>query len=315
MALWILGILVVVTIGAAIALQIAISRNGPAVLDTVDRITGGARDVALLESTNYGDAASQKMRVYGPKRESSDTARPVIMFVHGGSWASGDPDNYGFVARALVPKGFVTVLAGYRLYPDAVYPDMLEDTAKAIMWTRDNIARHGGDPDNIILVGHSAGAYNVVMTALDQQWLAAEGMLFDEQENGRINGPITGVIGLSGPYDFFPFDSDSTKNSFGNASDPKSTQPVNVVRGDAPPMLFIHGEKDTTVLKRNTIELNKRITAAGGSVNVHYFPEMDHVKPLMAIASPYRRDPTIIDLIVEFSRNKKTSVPVQDETR
>ena len=68
------------------------------------------------------------------------------------------------------------VNAGYRLHPEAVYPAMVEDAASAIAWTHRNIAQYGGDPGRIILAGHSAGAYNIVMAALDRQWLAREGL-------------------------------------------------------------------------------------------------------------------------------------------
>ncbi|MEP2735342.1 MAG: alpha/beta hydrolase [Erythrobacter sp.] len=313
--MWILAIVLLIAIAGFLALRWAIATNGPAVLDTVDRITGGGRDVELVHSDQYGDAPAQKIRVYAPDPALASSGkpfepRPVIIFEHGGSWSWGDPDNYGFIGRALVPEGFVVVLAGYRLHPNVQFPAMLEDAASAIAWTRENIADYGGDPDRIVLAGHSAGAYNVVMTALDQQWM---------EKAGLPESSIAGVIGLAGPYDFYPFDSDSTKASFGSAPDPESTQPINYARGNAPPMLFIHGEKDTTVRPRNSRVLKQAITAAGGSARAEFFPEMDHSRPLMALASPYRRDPAVFDLVAEFARTvtskPKVSVPVQDETR
>ena len=320
MTFGIIGILALLVVSAFLALQYAIARNGPAVLDTADRITGGVRGVELAASAQFGDASAQKIRVYkaGSSPKSAEENRPVIIFAHGGSWRDGDPDDYGFIARALVPEGFIVVLAGYRMHPEAVFPAMLEDTAKAVAWTKANIAAHGGDPERIILSGHSAGAYNVVMTALDQQWLQGEGLSGDD---------IIGVAGLAGPYDFFPFDSDSTINSFGNAADPEATQPINAVRGDAPPMLFIHGEKDTTVRPRNSRVLAEAITEAGGEAHAEFFAEMDHARPLMVLASPYRRDAKVLNLIAQFARETansaaqtreeallaKTSVPVQNE--
>ncbi|MEO9461904.1 MAG: alpha/beta hydrolase [Marinomonas sp.] len=316
MTLWIIGIVAVLVVGGFLALQYAIARNGPAVLDTADRITGGTRGVELAASAQFGGAAAQKIRVY--KGAADEKAQPVIIFAHGGSWRNGNPDDYGFIARALVPEGFVVVLAGYRMHPDAVYPAMLEDTASAVAWTKANIAQYGGDPERIILTGHSAGAYNVVMTALDQQWLAREGLSGDD---------IIGVAGLAGPYDFFPFDSESTIDSFGPAKEPAATQPINAVRGDAPPMLFVHGEKDTLVYPRNSRVLAKAITEAGGDARAEFFPEMAHNEPLMALASPYRRDAKVLNLIAEFAREtasqaaqqpaealaQQTSVPVQGE--
>jgi len=285
MTLWTLGILIGVIVVGALALQWAIAHNGAAVLNVADRITGGARDVELVEQAQIGDDTEQTVFVFADEnRSKSDKAKPVIIFVHGGSWASGSPDDYDFIARALVPEGFVVALAGYRLHPKVEFPAMLEDTASAIAWVKANIATHGGDPERIILAGHSAGAYNVVMSALDTRWLEREGLSGDD---------IKAFIGLAGPYDFYPFDSDSTIASFGNAKDPEGTQPINAVRGDAPPMLLIHGEKDTTVLPLHTHRLSKALNAAGA-----------HALPILI--------PGFADV---SSRKEQTSVPVQDETR
>jgi len=309
--LWAIGGIILLLAIGGFALQYAISQNGPAVLTSVDRLMGGSGDASIRATISTGEHPSQKLIVWGSDtRDASADPLPVLLFVHGGSWNWGDPVDYGFISRSFVPKGFVVVLAGYRLHPDAVHPAMLEDTARAIAWTREEIEQYGGDPDRITLAGHSAGAYNVVQTALERQWLGRHGMSAND---------IAGVVGLSGPYDFFPFDSDSTKASFGHASDPESTQPVNHVRADAPTMLLIHGDADDLVKVRNTRELAKRIEEAGGAVTTQYYSEMEHNDPLISLAAPWRSNRDVDDIIAEFAlsaRAKGTvSVPVQDETR
>lgn len=285
-----------------LGLQYAIARNGPAVVDVVDRVTGSERQVALVERAAYGDDPHQTVAVY--RTGAGQEPQPVILFVHGGSWNSGNPADYGFVARGLAPEGFVVVLAGYRLHPAVHFPAMLEDTAAAIAWTRENISRHGGDPGRIVLMGHSAGAYNVVMTALDRQWLGREGLPQDA---------VAGVIGLAGPYDFYPFDSDSTRASFGEAGDPLQTQPVNYARADAPPLLLLTGEADTTVKPRNTRALAQAMEQVGGAAQTGFYPGMDHADILLTLASPWRRDRTVLDRVTAFAR--EPSVPVQEEMR
>ncbi|WP_234026933.1 alpha/beta hydrolase [Erythrobacter sp. HKB08] len=304
-----------VVVAGFIGLQVAIARNGPAVVDTVDRISGGGRGVAQAHKASFGPSDAQKLIVYAP--EQADEPLPVIIFSHGGSWRSGDPDDYGFLARGLVPEGFVVVLAGYRLHPEAVFPAMLEDTASTIAWTRDNIARYGGDPDAIFLAGHSAGAYNVVMTTLDPQWLAAEGLDDDA---------VRGVIGLAGPYDFYPFDGEATRASFGDAENAEtSTQPIAFARGDAPPMLLMSGESDAVVRPRNSRVLAERIEELGGRAETLFFEETDHYDILLRTASPWRRDARVIAAIRDFAKPlasrspapaaAETSVPVQAQTR
>ena len=314
--LWTLGAAALILVIAGSALQVAISRNGPAILSAVDRITGGDGGAELKATISTGKHPSQKLIVWGPaRRDPSDPALPVLLFAHGGSWRSGDPADYGFLARAFVSKGFVVVLAGYRLDPDGAYPAMIEDTARTVAWTHGEIAQYGGDPDRITIAGHSAGAYNVVMTALEHQWLGRLGLSPDD---------IAGVVGLSGPYDFYPFDSESTINAFGKAAEPEATQPIAHIRGDAPPMLLIHGEKDDLVGIHNSRGLAKRIEDAGGTVAIRFYPEMTHNDPLISLASPWRGRRDVDERIAEFAlsvtargdtRRDQTSVPVQAETR
>lgn len=310
---WVLSAIVLLVAGGALALQYAAGRNGPAVLDRIDRTIGGDRDTVQRVKAAYGPSPAQSVAIYGA-RDGDGLPRPVLLFVHGGSWAKGSPDDYGFFARAFVPEGFMVVLAGYRLRPESVFPGMLEDTAAAVAWTRENIAAHGGDPDTIVLVGHSAGAYNVVMTTLDRQWLGREGLSDDA---------VAGVVGLSGPYDFYPFDSESTKASFGGADNPrKTTQPVAYARGDAPPMLLMTGDRDETVEPRNTYALANALRNAGGQVQRVTLADADHARPIMLTAAPWRHNKRVIDAVTDFARRVvrnadvhgnpgTTSVPVQ----
>jgi len=296
--LWALSALVILAVFGGIALQIAISRNGPAVLSAVDRLTGGTRGATQLAQLSTGDHPAQKIILWGPEpRDAESEPLPILLFAHGGSWRSGDPEDYAFMARAFVPKGFVVALVGYRLVkddaPDGVYPAMLEDTAAAIAQTRQVAAQYGADPDRIVVMGHSAGAYNVVMTALEREWLA---------ERGENADALKGVIGLSGPYDFYPFTSDSTIAAFGPASDPEATQTFNHVRGDAAPILLIHGEKDTLVRPRNSRELATLVEAAGGEVTLTLYPDMEHNDPLISFASPWRSRRDMVETISAFAK-------------
>lgn len=315
MVMWTLAIVAGTAILVALALQFAISRNGPAVLSAVDRITGGSGGAQQLALVSTGDHHQQKLVVWGPEDRGQDDAKlPVLLFVHGGSWRSGDPEDYGFVARAFVERGFVVVLGGYRLEKAGKYPAMLSDTASAIGWTHRTIAKYGGDPQRIVIAGHSAGAYNVVTAALEDQWLAKEGL---------SSSDIAGVIGLSGPYDFYPFDSDSTIAAFGDAPDGEATQPIthvaSGVASGAPQMLLIHGEKDTLVYPRNTRILAEKLNEAGAKALTRFYPAKEHNDPLISLAAPWRSSRDVAEVMAGFALSVTTSeavsVPVQAQTR
>lgn len=286
---WTVAVLVIVVAGLYGTYRYALSRNAVAVLDWADQRFRNGDEAQLVAAERYGPDPAQKVRVYLPVGAKGPL--PVVVFVHGGSWASGDPDDYGFVARALAPQGYAVVLAGYRLYPRSVFPGMVEDTGAAVRWVRDHAAGFGGDPGRIVLMGHSAGAYNVAMLALDRTW---------QERAGLADRDIRGVVGLAGPYDFAPFTSQATIDSFGKAPDPAATQPLRFVRPDAPPMLLLTGDQDTTVKPRNSLVLAKAMTANGVPTSAEVLPGVNHEGVLMMLAKPFSRDPRVLDAVLPF---------------
>lgn len=224
-----------------------------------------SRDVA------YGAAVRDRIDIYRP----CDAAKlPVIVFFYGGSWQFGHRAEYGFVAGLLAKQGFVVAVPDYRLYPDVKFPEFLSDCAAATAYIIQNIADYGGDPAQIFLIGHSAGAYNAVMLALAPEFLSSQ--------NVSINS-IAGVIGLSGPYDFLPLRDPIIKDIFSPPENIKTTQPITYARAGAPPLLLLHGSADVTVLPRNTTALAARLRQMGGVVETKIYPKLGHIGMITAI--------------------------------
>jgi acetyl esterase/lipase len=223
----------------------------------------------------YGDGPRRSLDVYAP--EQTRGRAPVVVFLYGGSWDSGTKEDYRFVGGALSAAGFVTVIPDYRLYPEVVFPTFLDDCAAAFAWAADHAADYGGG-ERIFLVGHSAGAYNAAMLALDPSYLA----------RARSARRIAGTVGIAGPYDFLPVQSVELKAIFGQPPTPPATQPINHVDGRNAPMLLLAGATDTTVLPRNTMRLAARIRAAGGPVQSRIYPGVDHKEIIGAMGVPFR---------------------------
>lgn len=276
-----------------------------ALLELADRTLGGTAGTAIAASgLAYGPDPAQRIEVIVP---DTPGPHPVVVFFHGGGWHSGRPEDYRFVGRMLARAGHVAVLPGYRLGRAGVYPRMLEDGAAALAWTRAEIARFGGDPRQVALMGHSAGAHTAVMLGLERRWLARHGL------PDRF---VTGVVGLSGPYDFHPFTSDSARDAFGHVADPALTQPVTFVRGDAPPMLLVTGDADTTVRPRNSRALARALAGAGAEADLVVLEGVDHAGPVVKLAHPFSRDARVRDAVLRFlARQRAVSVPVQPERR
>ncbi len=264
---------------------------------TLDRVDALFTEQRHRLHASFGPQPAQQLYVYP---NHSVQPLPVLVFIHGGSWASGDPADYGFIARNFAPHGYVVVLAGYRLGADGRFPAMLEDGASAIAWVHAHIADYGGDPQRILLMGHSAGAYNAAMLALDPQWLAQDGLTSDI---------ITGVVGLAGPYDFYPFTTPSARAAFGHAPRPQLTQPVNFIRRDAPPMLLLAGAEDTTVRPRNSIALARALSQAGVPTQPHILDGIGHAGILLRLAQPFSLDGRVRDAVLAFLAERSEAPP------
>lgn len=121
-------------------------------------------DVSVDENVAYGDDPAQILDVYTLNAAAADTGRPVLLYVHGGGFVGGSKEGayYPQSATAWAARnGMVGVNIDYRLAPEHAFPAGRDDLAAAIQWVRDNIADYGGDPDHIVLWGHSAGAGHV----------------------------------------------------------------------------------------------------------------------------------------------------------
>jgi acetyl esterase/lipase len=226
----------------------------------------------------YGQGARQHLDVYRPK--AAAPRAPVVVFFYGGEWRDGSKDLYLFVGEALAAKGFVVVVPDYRLFPDVRYPDFLEDNAAAVRWTVDHISDYGGDPARVSLMGHSAGAYNAAMLALDPRWLGE--VALDPRRD------IRHVVCLAGPYDFLPLTDPIVNSIFGSPNQWADTQPVNHVDGRAPPMLLATGLSDSVVRPENTRELAARIRDRGGAVETVFYADVSHAELLGAFSVPLR---------------------------
>ncbi|MEO7367731.1 MAG: alpha/beta hydrolase, partial [Gemmatimonadaceae bacterium] len=122
----------------------------------------------------YGSDSRQRLDVYRPRARGNPA--PVVVFLYGGRWQSGSKDQYRLLGDALARRGVVVVVPDYRLYPKVKFPRWVEDAAQALKWTRNNIARLGGDTAQVWVVGHSSGAHTAVLLALDDHYLRDTGL-------------------------------------------------------------------------------------------------------------------------------------------
>jgi acetyl esterase/lipase len=115
----------------------------------------------------------QTLDVYAP---GDGKDHPVVVWIHGGGWRKGDKSNVQRKPRAFVEKGFLFVSINYRFVPQVNVKEMMGDVAKAILWVHSHAREYGGDPNSILVMGHSAGAHLAALVCTDNSYLKAEGL-------------------------------------------------------------------------------------------------------------------------------------------
>ena len=251
-----------------------------------------SRSYTLSADQAYGTEQRQKLDIYQPTAPAPATGWPVVVFIYGGSWNQGDRAQYQFVGEALAARGVLTLVADYRLYPEVRYPDFLSDSALALAYGFDHAAQYGGDPKRVFVMGHSAGGYNAAMLALDARWLKATGHSPDQ---------LAGWIGLAGPYDFYPIVNPDAQPVFFHPNYPENSQPIAFTSPNAPRSFLAAAKNDTLVNpQRYTVQLAKKLEAAGVPVTLKLYPRASHTTLIGAFAWPLRWIAPVLDDVDAF---------------
>jgi acetyl esterase/lipase len=234
----------------------------------------------VLKERCYGDDPRQGVDCYLHKSPREN--RPVIIFLYGGGWQSGERRNYRFVADTFCSLGFDVYVPDYRLFPEVRFERILEDGRAAV----DSILSRVSDGP-VFIIGHSAGAQIGALLTLNKQLLhSARG--------------ISGFIGLAGAYDFFPFTDDSHWELFSPAEKYPESQPVNYVRPDAPPLYLLHGREDKRVRRGNSKSLMEKQLAVGGQARREVYERMGHVDIIASLSRIYRGKSKVLRDINRF---------------
>ena len=288
----VVAVLLVLLFGGAARMIVA---GGAKSLNIGDRLLGDSDGATLqVAGQPYGAGERNKLNIWVPTGTKKTDKLPVLVWLYGGGWYSGQRDDYGFAGRAFAKQGFIVVIPDYRIVPEGHWPDFLHDSAAAVAWTDAHIANYGGDPDRIALAGHSAGAYNSLMLALDPQWLKAA---------GSDVSVIRGVVSLAGPSDFYPFEKGGRADvAMGDIRPVEQTQPITFVRADAPPLWLGHGTADTVVRVRNSQRLAAAMDKVGGSATLREYDGLSHIDLVMALTKPLAYKGPILPEMTDFLR-------------
>lgn len=215
----------------------------------------------LKSNIPYANPAQERqvLDIYAP-----DGAKnlPVVFWIHGGGWQTGDKTSVQLKPRVFTERGFVFVSTNYRLLPTVEMDVLIRDVAKSLGWVHQNIAAHGGDPQRLFVMGHSAGAQLAALLCIDDRYLKAEGVPFSALKGCvPVDGDTYDLPAMIMTAEFrqtlhgLPLPENGHRVKFGN--DPRKhidfSAVTHVAKGKGiPPFLILHvaGNADVTAQAR-----------------------------------------------------------------
>jgi acetyl esterase/lipase len=236
----------------------------------------------------YGEGPRQLFDLYLPKTSSAPA--PLLLFFYGGAFRAGRRNEYRVVGEAFASKGIIVAVADYRIYPEARFPDFLQDGAAALAAVHARAAEFGGDPSRIFLAGHSAGAYISVMLAANPAYLAAA---------NADPSWIRGVIAIAGRYHEMPLSDAIGVETFRGPARAE-TRPANFIDGTRPPMLLVAGADESAGVLESHKRLAAHLREHASEVEEIIYPHIGHMGIMLALAPGFRHRAPLRDDIARF---------------
>jgi acetyl esterase/lipase len=232
------------------------------------------RDIPYRTDTD-ADPERHKLDLYLPKGKKDF---PVLLFVHGGGWKSGNKSWYSTLGHAFAQEGIGVVVPNYRLSPQVRHPAHVEDVAKAFAWTRANIGKYGGRADRVFVSGHSAGGHLVALLAADPKYLKAEGL---------SPADVRGVIGISGVYEIYA-DFLLFAPVFGRDKDVcRLASPLAHVGGALPPFLLAYADHDYPQLDKQAEDMDAELKKCRMPSTILKVTDRNHFTIIINIIDPF----------------------------
>ena len=236
----------------------------------------------------YGSNERQKLDVYTSKKRRYFSGAPVLIYIHGGGFTGGDKTMNPNIPKTFAAMGIIGVNATYRLAPDTQWPAGALDVGAAVKWVHENIKEYGGNPDQVFILGESAGAFHVAGYLFRPDLLPAE------------TPAIAGAVFASGP--FLVETADESEAHISYWGEDKATWgdisfAGNIKRTDIP-VLMTHTEFDPVAIDKGfAFLLNEMVNVAGMNPRTRYLAGHNHISPLSAIGT---QDNMFLEEVMDF---------------
>ena len=235
------------------------------------------KDIAYVASTSPDfNTERHVLDIYTPWGKSA-IGLPVVVFIHGGAWNSGNKNLYWFIGRRLAKQGVVAVIINYRLSPAVEVPAMANDCARAVQWATLHISEYGGDPNRIFVMGHSAGGGLAALLSTDNQLFTKIGM---------AQNPVKGaILDDAAGLDMFGYltkmeypGDESYLVAFGKIPAVwRTVSPIYYVGAGSPPMLMYVGEETYPSIIDSSKRFRQRLQESGIKHEFTMLPGKKHI--------------------------------------
>ena len=242
---------------------------------TLNRCTS-RRSFELQHNLAYGLKARQRLDLYRARQPR--LSRPLLVFVHGGSWAHGNKADYVFLAESFTREGFDVAIINYHLAPQHIFPSYIDDLVLALNYLHQQQAQFQISTENLVLMGHSAGSFNV-MSAL----------YHPQSYDLACREGIKAVVGVTGPYHFDYKDDPLCADAFDQEVPYQAVMPYYFVKPNSVKHYLLVAEKDQIVGAYNATDFDHVLKKYGNHSEIIVIPKTGHVSVMASVSSLFSR--------------------------
>ena len=224
------------------------------------------------EHLAYGLKARNRLDLYRTKNPKKQ--KPLIVFVHGGSWQHGNKRDYLFIGETFAREGFDVAVINYQLAPENIFPAFVDDLAQAIHYLVQNQDKLNISTDNMILMGHSAGAFNVMSVVYSAQ-----------SQNFKYKDQIKAIVGLAGPYHFDYVGDPLSEHAFDHKISYQQVMPYYFIEPNQIKHYLLVAEQDQVVERKNALDLDIALRQKGNHSHIAVIPKTGHITIVATLAS------------------------------
>ncbi len=243
-----------------------------------------------VANVRYGLKPRHRLDIYRSLKKLAH--QPLIVFVHGGAWQHGNKRDYLFIGETFAKEGYDVAVINYQLAPKNIFPSFVDDLTQALNYLHQNQDKLEISTENVVLMGHSAGAFNVMSA------------VYHPTPNPiQCLGNIKAIFGLAGPYHFDYKGDPLAEDAFDQSISYQEVMPYYFVNQNSIKHYLLMAENDQLVGKENTLDLDRALRQSGNHSHIAVIPKTGHITILASLSS----------FISHYFRTKRTILHFLEE--